>query len=249
MDNEKRMIIWCRMWNEDPSLAHDLMSGDCPQWSDRSDVLDTVIGPDAQERFVAAYRARHVNVFSPRVLVDAGDRFAYLWDVRKPDGQVLTGIDVNILKDGRIGENWTFVAERRCERPDPGPEAAGRTDPATIEDLCRGWVQLRNGRAELAKDVVTDDFAMFSGAGSAGDARGASGLADLIERKAGTDDPPVFTIHRQIVVDPSRGYAAFLWTAETRADGASVGGVDLLAVREGRLARAWSLTGARPFRY
>jgi hypothetical protein len=129
MDNEKRMTKWCRMWNEDPSLAHDLMSDDCVQWSDRGAGLETVIGPEEQERFVAGYRAQHVNVFSPRLFVDAGNRFGYLWDVRKLDGQVLTGIDVNILKDGRIGENWTFVAERRCERPDPGWEATGRTNP------------------------------------------------------------------------------------------------------------------------
>ncbi|MFD7020143.1 hypothetical protein [Streptomyces sp. NPDC059928] len=249
MDNEKRMTTWCRMWNEDPSLAHDLMTEDCTQWSDHGAGLDTVVGPHEQERFVAGYRARHVNIFSPRVLADAGDRFAYLWDVRKADGQVLTGIDVNHLKDGRIRENWTFVAERRCERSDPEPGAAGHTDPATIEDLCRQWVQLRNGRAELAKDVVTGDFDLFSGAEAAGDAHGPSELADLIERQAETNDPPVITIHRQPIVDPGRRHVAFLWTAETGADGASVGGVDLLTVRSGRFARAWSLTGIRPFRY
>ncbi|WP_328940365.1 nuclear transport factor 2 family protein [Streptomyces sp. NBC_00250] len=249
MDNEKRMITWCRMWNEDPSLAYDLMSDDCVQWSNHVDSLDSVVGPDEQERFVAGYRARHVNIFSPRVLVDAGDRFAYLWDVRKADGQVLTGIDVNILKDDRIRENWTFVAERLCEQSDPEPQAAGRSDAATIEDLCHRWVQLRNGRAELATDVVTGDFTLFSGAGPGGDAHGPSELADLIERQAETDDPPTITFHRQPVVDPTRGYVALLWTAETRADGASVGGVDLLTVRSDRCARAWSLTGTRPFRY
>jgi hypothetical protein len=74
-------------------------------------------------------------------------------------------------------------------------------------------------------------------------------LADLIERQAGTDDPTLFTMHRQPVVAPVHGRVLFLWTAETRADGAPVGGVDLLTVRDGRFARAWSLTGARPFRY
>ncbi|MEV6583627.1 hypothetical protein AB0M92_36410 [Streptomyces sp. NPDC051582] len=249
MDNNKRMITWCRMWNEDPSLAYGLMSDDCVQWSDHGAGLDAVVGPEQQERFVTSYRARHVNVFSPRVLADAGDRFAYLWDVRKADGQVLTGIDVNILKGDRIRENWTFVAERRCERSDPGPEAAGRTDVATIEALCHQWVRLRNGRLDLAADVVTDDFYLFSGSGPGDDAHGPSELADLIGRQAETKGPPAITIHRQPVVDPARGYAAFLWTAETRADGASVGGVDLLTVRSNRFARAWSLTGTRPFRY
>ncbi|MFF1560910.1 nuclear transport factor 2 family protein [Streptomyces sp. NPDC058279] len=249
MDNEKRMITWCRMWNEDPALAYGLMSDDCAQWSNRSADLDTVIGPEEQERFVAGYRARHVNVFSPRVFVDAGDRFAYLWDVRKADGQVLTGIDVNILKEDRIRENWTFVAERRCEQPDPGSEAAGRTDPAAIDDLCRRWVQLRNGRAEPVTEVVTDDFHLFWGAGPDGDAHGPAELAHLIERQAESNSPAAFTVHRQPVVDLERGHIAFLWTAETGADGASVGGVDLLTVRSGRFVRGWSLTGTRPFRY
>jgi hypothetical protein len=250
MDNEKRMILWCRMWNEDPALAHDLMSDDCVQWSDRGAGLDAVVGPEEQERFVAGYRERHVNVFSPRVLVDAGDRFAYLWDVKKADGQVLTGIDVNILKDDRIRENWTFVADRHCEQPDPGPEAAGRAlDPGRIEELCRCWLRLRNGRADLATDIVTGDFTLFSGAAPVTDVHGPSELAALIARQARADDRPAFTIHRQPVIDPTRGHVAFLWKAESRPDGASVGGVDLLTVRADRVARAWSLTGARPFRY
>ncbi|WP_158835391.1 hypothetical protein [Streptomyces sp. NRRL S-350] len=249
MDNEKRMTTWCRMWSEDPSLAYGLMTDDCVQWSNRTAGLDTVVGPAEQERFVTEYRARQVNVFSPRVLVDAGDRFAYLWDVRKADGEVWTGIDVNVLSGDRIRENWTFVAERHCEQSDPAPEAAGRTDAATIEELCHRWVQLRNGRAELATDLVMGDFDLFSGAGPDSDAHGPAELADLIERQAETDDRSAVTIHRQPVVDPARGYVAFLWNAETRAGGASVGGVDLLTVRSGRLARAWSMTGTRPFRY
>ena len=28
MDNEQRMNSWCRMWNEDPSLAHELMTAE-----------------------------------------------------------------------------------------------------------------------------------------------------------------------------------------------------------------------------
>lgn len=249
MDNEQRMTSWCRMWNEDPSLAHELMTDDCVQWSDHGVGLDSVVGPQQQERFVTGYRAQHVNIFSPRVLVDAGDRFAYLWDVQKPDGQVLTGIDVNILKDGRVRENWTFVAERRCEQPDPGLEPADRAEPATIEDLCHRWLRLRNGGAELAADVVTGDFALFSGASAVGDVHGRAELADLTKRQADADDPPVFTIHRRPVLDPARGRVVLLWTAESRADGARVGGVDLLTVRDDRFARAWSLTGTRAFRY
>ena len=45
MDNEQRMTSWCRMWNEDPSLAHELMTDDCVQWSDHGVGLDSVVGP------------------------------------------------------------------------------------------------------------------------------------------------------------------------------------------------------------
>jgi hypothetical protein len=249
MDNEKRMILWCRMWSEDPSLAHDLMSDDCVQWSGNTGGLDAVVGPDEQERFVTGYRARHVNVFSPRVLVDAGDWFAYLWDVRKPDGQVLTGVDVNLLDGASVRENWTFVAERRCELPDPGPEAAGRTDPGTLDELCRRWLRLRNGRADLAPELVTDDFALFVGAGPVGAVHGASELAELVGRGAAADGPAVVAVHRQPVVDPGQGRLALLWTAGTGAGGNAVSGVDLLTVRHGRFAHAWSLAGTRSFAY
>ncbi|MFB7407376.1 hypothetical protein ACFCZ2_09390 [Streptomyces sp. NPDC056202] len=249
MDNEKRMTTWCRMWNEDPSLAHGLMSDDCVQWSDRVADLDSVVGPDDQERFVTAYRARHVNIFSPRVLVDAGNRFAYLWDVEKADGRTLTGIDVNIVKDDRIQENWTFVAQRRYEQEDPEPHTTDRTDLATLQNLCRDWVQLRNGRAELAAGLATDDFRLFSGTTPADDAHGPTELAALIERQAATNDPPAVALHRQPVIDTIRGHLALLWTARTRTHGSSVGGVDLLTTRSGRITHAWSLTGTRPFRY
>ncbi|MEV7374533.1 hypothetical protein AB0O51_27090 [Streptomyces sp. NPDC090301] len=249
MDNEKRMTTWCRMWNEDPSLAYDLMSDDCVQWSDHVADLDAVVGPNDQERFVTAYRARHVNIFSPRVLVDAGDRFAYLWDVRKADGQTLTGIDINILKEDRIQENWTFVARRRCEQADPELHEADRTEPTAIQDLCHQWMQLRNGRAEPAADLVTGDFCLFSGTEPSDDTHGPTELAGLIKRQADTNATPTITLHRHPVIDTTRGNVALLWTARTRIHGTSVGGVDLLTIRSGRITRAWSLTGTRPFRY
>ncbi|MDI5970897.1 nuclear transport factor 2 family protein [Streptomyces sp. SL13] len=243
MDNEKRMIAWCRMWTEDPSLAHDLMSDGCVQWSGQGERLDAVVGPAEQEQFVTAYQARQVNVYSPRVLIDAGDRFAYLWDVTTPDGQVLTGLDVNILNGSHVQENWTFVGRRRCELPGPGPGEP--TAPATIEELARRWVRFRNGRTEPAEELVTGDFALFSAAGPAGDVSGPAELATLVERQAVT----ALTIHREPVVDLGRGRVAFLWTATSTADGTTVGGADVLTVRDGRFACAWSFTGMRPFRY
>jgi hypothetical protein len=227
-DNNKLMTIWCRMWNEDPSLAHDLMSDECVQWSDHTPGLDTVVGPSEQERFITTYRARHINAFTPRALFDAGDRFAYLWDVRTPDGRVLTGADFNILAGGRIHENWTFVGERRCDWP--AGSAAEPVEASVIDGLCDRWVRFRNGESKLAGEVVTDDFAQFSGTGS----------GDL----ATTD----IAVHRRPVVDLAHGRVAFLWSAQSGAKG-TVGGVDFLTVRDGRFAQAWTLTGVRAFRY
>ncbi|PRY39042.1 nuclear transport factor 2 family protein [Umezawaea tangerina] len=211
MDNEKLMTVWCRMWNEDPALAHDLMTDECVQWSGNTTGLDAVVGPREQEEFVTAYRAEHVNVFTPRVLVDGGDRFAYLWDVRTADGRVLTGVDVNVVRDGRVHENWTFVGERHDGQADPEPEAADR---AVLEDLALGWT-------------------------------GDGPVADRFRGTAADDLDLAVTAHREVVVDPDRGRVALLRTTGEDA----VSGVDLFAVREGRVARAWSLTGVRPFRY
>ncbi|QMU79839.1 hypothetical protein GXW83_33210 [Streptacidiphilus sp. PB12-B1b] len=244
MNNEKRMTLWCRMWDEDPSLAHDLMTDTCVQWSDRLTSLDSAVGAQEQERCAARYRVERANAFTPRVLADGGDRFAYLWDVRAPDGTVRSGMDVNVLRGDLVDENWTFVAERRCERPDSAAEGFGPADPTLIEDLLHRWLRLRNGEASSAGDLVTGDFTLFSGAGPDGDAAGPDGLAGLASRWSGG----AVAVHRSPVVDPARGRVAFLWTS-TGPDGDVVGGADLLTVRDGRLAQGWSMTGIRPFRY
>ena len=193
MDNNAELTqTWCRMWSEDPALAHDLMTDKCRQWSGQTPGLDVVVGPQQQEDFVIAYRAQHVNVFVPRVLVDAGDRFAYLWDVTAPDGSVRSGVDVNVMRGDKVELNWTFVADRRFPGPDPEPEA---TDPAVLARLCR---------------------------------------EHLADRRA----------HHEPILDPDRGRAAVLHAG---ADG--VGGLELITVRGGRLAQAWSFDAVRPFAY
>ena len=88
MDNDERMRSWCRMWNEAPELAHDLMTDDAVQWSGQGAGLDPVVGPEQQVRFLRAYRARHHPHFTPGLFVDGGDRFAYLWDLATPDGTI-----------------------------------------------------------------------------------------------------------------------------------------------------------------
>jgi hypothetical protein len=218
-NNEERMRQWCRMWNEDPALAHELMSPACVQWSGQTPGLDSVVGPAEQVRFLEGYRARHVNTFRPRVLADGGDHFAYLWDVDKAGGQKVTGFDVNILHDGRIAENWTFVGEWRDTAPDPA-----YTGGDDLDKVLDGWLRWRAGDPV---DVVAAGFGYFSGA--------AGPLA--------RPEPAVLTPHREPILDPGRGTIAFLWT------GPAGGGADLLSVRDGRVARAWSLTATRSFRY
>jgi hypothetical protein len=100
--------VWCRMWSEDASLAHRLLTGDARQWSGVTEGLDTVIGPDATEAFVRRYQRDVGNVFRPRTLVVSSDRLAYTWDVTRRDGTVTTGADVCFLRDGLVAENWTI---------------------------------------------------------------------------------------------------------------------------------------------
>jgi hypothetical protein len=53
------------------------------------------------------------------------------------------------------------------------------------------------------------------------------------------------------VIDAARGRAALLrtTTCHTPNDSVNVGGIDVLTIRDGRIAQAWSLQEIRPFRY
>lgn len=241
MDNEQLMDTWCRMWSEDPALAHEVMTDTCTQWSGQTTALDGVVGPSQQEAFVTAYRAQHVNVFHPRALADAGDRFAYLWDVTRPDGSVGTGLDLNVVRGGLIEENWTFVTPQRL--PGPDPEPANTAQPTEVlEDVAARWVQVLDGRIELVPELVSDDFRLLTGGDTATGAgpRGPgvlTGRGDLRrDRRA-----PVVTVHRDPVIDSRRGRVALLRTTTSGLGGAPVRGVDLLAVDAGRVTHAWSL--------
>lgn len=165
---------WCRMWSEDPALAHDLMTDDCRQWSGVTAALDVVVGPVQQEQFVTAYRAQHVNVFAARTIVADGDMFGYLWDVTLPAGTVKTGIDVNVLQGNLVRENWTFVADSRRSEPDPAP--GDRISEDSLLTLVSDWAGERgyavhrrpvldpaNGRAALLRTSMTDDGAQVGG--------------------------------------------------------------------------------------
>ena len=246
------MTTWLLMWNENPALAHDVMTGDCRQWSGQTAGLDTVVGPDDQVRFATGYRAQHINLFRPRVLVDAGDQMAYLWDVTLPDGTVWTGADANLVRDGRVSRNWTFVSNAHSDGPGPGPASGQPAHAAALDDLCQAWISLWNTDSDGISDIVTDDVATFTWAGdTATDLRGAPALADHLTRLRLDGASGTRAIHRRPVVDPRRGRAALLWTcrAGTGSGDVQVGGIDILNVRDGRVSQAWSLTGRRDFHY
>lgn len=185
---------WCRMWNEDAALAHQLMTDDCVQWWSGGPDLDAVVGPAAQEAFVRTAQTQIGNVFRPRLYVADDDMFAYLWDATSPDGTVVTGIDVNVLSHDRVRENWTFVGPHRDAQDQPLGDVHDRNTLATA----------------------------------------ASRWAVTMGHSA----------HRRLIVDARSGRIAML---RTTSDG--VGGVDLLAVRDGTVEPIWSVTGKRAFRY
>ncbi|MDO9458181.1 hypothetical protein [Nocardioides sp.] len=152
---EKIPATWCRMWNEDASLAHDLITDDGRWWSGKSDIADGFVGPDDTGAFVQTYQRDVGNLFTPRTLVlDGADRLAYTWDVTLRDGTVLTGADVCVLRDGKVVLNWTLPADRRDETPDP-PTGRGSATRDEIGELVRGW-------CARWQDVADDD-AVFWG--------------------------------------------------------------------------------------
>ncbi len=255
MDNEAIATTWCRMWSEDPELAHEVLAGDGRQWSGQTAALDRVVGPEQQVAFVTAYRAQHVNVFTTRVLADGSDRFAYLWDVRLPDGTVHTGLDVNVVRAGLVAENWTFVAPRRCDLADPddaGDDGVGGSDGAELGAFAARWVAVWDGAVEQAAGLVADDYLAWSGASEVEQqGRGPGVLAARVERERTRHDSRAVTLHGDPVVDVQRQRVSVLWTAAEDHDGTSteVGGVDLLIVKEGRVSCSWTLRGTRPFAY
>ena len=185
---------WCRMWNEDSALAHELMTDDCVQWFASGPDLDSVVGPTQQEAFVTAARAQTGNMFVPRLYVVDGNVFTYLWDVTSRDGTVMTGVDVNMVQGKRIKDNWTFMGPHRDAPLPPPGDVLGRDSLATL----------------------------------------ASNWAEMMD----------YVVHRQLIIDVQSGRIALL---RNTSDG--IGGVDLLAVRNGQVEPIWSVTGTRAFRY
>jgi hypothetical protein len=146
------------------------------------------------------------------------------------------------------------------EAPGPeaaGPEAAGpeAADRTAIAGLAEAWTAMWNGEYDLAGDIVAGDFRIWfgaAGAARADDARGPDGIAGFVRRHREGRDGLRYALHRVLVIDVARQRAACTWSVtEPRADGgvAELGGIDVFRLRDGRLSRAWSLTGERPFRF
>ncbi len=252
MENAEIVTTWCRMWTEDPALAHQVLAADGRQWSGQTAALDAVVGPEQQVEFVSAYRAQHENVFTARVLADGGDRFAYLWDVRLPDGTVHTGLDVNVVRDGLVVENWTFVAPRRCVLADPDEASDATLDVAGLGALAARWVEVWGGAVEQAAGLTTQDYLGWSGASEVEqEGTGPEVLAARVEQERTRRESGTVTSHREPVVDTARQRVAMLWIAVEDHGGTrtEVGGVDLLVVRDGRVSRSWTLRGTRAFAY
>lgn len=157
MDNQERMTTWCRMWSEDPALAYALMTGRCVQWSGQTGGLDGVVGPASAVEFMTAYRAQHVNVFTPRVLADGGDSFAYVWDVATPDGRILTGFDANIVRNGSVDQNWTFVGPHiNVLDNETGDTDTSSADAGALSRLAVEWLRTQAPGAAAHRAPIAD---------------------------------------------------------------------------------------------
>jgi len=240
MDNDEIMTMWCRMRSGEAALAHRMMTAGAVQWSGQTSALDSVIGPDAQERFITDHHKKTGDSYTARVFADVGARFAYTWDVRVGLDEEWTGFDFNVTTDGLIDENWTFVASRHCDATDPEPAPAAAAD---LQDVCDRWIRVWAGETDLVQGLVSEDVSVYLAAPdfAADDLRGPAELADLITNRWANAGKPQVAVHREPVLDAKRGRVAMLWTDSDD----QVGG-DLLAVRDGRVTRAWSFSATRP---
>lgn len=243
---EKLPDTWCAMWNDDPALAHDLLTPDGRQWSGATGGLDDVVGPAAAQLFIERYRRERGTRFTARTLVvDEPDRISCTWDATLRDGTVRTGADMFVLRDGLVAENWTLIGAGRAAGPDAaGSGASSRTE---IAALAAGWRSAWNGTTGGLADIVTADAAIWLGADGA-DLRGPAELTAHIARVRAARPAIGCTPHRAAAVDVERQTVALTWTA-AGAGHDGVGGIDVLVLRDGRIAQVWSIVGDRPFRY
>ncbi len=159
---EEIPAAWCRMWSQDAALAHELLTEDARQWSGRTPALDDVVGPGATEKFVATYQHEVGNVFRTRTLViDGDDRLAYTWDLTRRNGEVLTGADVCVLRDGLVVENWTIPSyDPRSDLADgPGAGAPAVAEPLSRQELLELTANAHPWHRERVVDVARQTVA------------------------------------------------------------------------------------------
>ena len=156
LNPEEIPALWCRMWNEDASLAHRLLTAGARQWSGAKPGLDPLIGPADAEAFIAKYQNDVGNRFVPRTLViDGADRLAFTWDVTRRDGVVITGADMCVLDGGKVARNWTIPSpDGRSALPDgPGAGGLGRGELVALAKERHPW------QGELAADPLRQTVA------------------------------------------------------------------------------------------
>jgi hypothetical protein len=240
---QKLADAWRDMWNDQPALAHDLLTDDARLWSGKVDVFDPITGPAAFADYLAAYQRDRRIRFTTRAVVADRDRLATTWDAALPDGSVRSGADVHLLRDGRVARHWTITGDAAA--PATEPHGTGAATRAEIVALCDAWLPLWNGDVDLAGDLLTDDFRIWFSTGR--DVRGRAAFADFVRNHRSTRPGLVFAMHGDPVVDVDRQTAAYTWTATL--DGRELGGIDVFAVRDGRFAQVWSWTGTRPLTF
>lgn len=232
---------WCRMWNDDPALARSLVTDDARVWFGGAQNPD-LHGVEDFETFVERYRTEKAVRFTPLTVAydDGGDRFAYTWQARFPDGRERGGIDFYTLRDGRIAENWSVVGGR----PMALPVRQSTVDDAAIAEACADWTRLWNGEIE-AQRLVAPGFELWFGA--LDPITGSDAFAAFIERHRAERPGLRYVTHRRPVIDTERQLAGLTWTAALGER--VVGGIDMLRFVDGTLMQVWSVTGDKGFSF
>lgn len=187
---------WCRMWNDDPSLAHLVVGDRLTGWFGNTDSGALLTDAGELEAFVARYREQTPNVFTPKIVVadPVTNRMAYTWDVHLATGVTvsgiagddISGIDVNTLDaHDRIVVNRT-VPMHVLENHDL-PEAPSRPlSRATIAARTEEWLASIDARAD--GELVVDEAQQRSAAcyATTVEGREVGGLAVLAFGPDGT---------------------------------------------------------------
>lgn len=239
---EKLPEAWTHAWNDEPAAARDVLTDDARMWHGLSDMFDAAVGPDAFVAGITGYHEGHGTRFTLRTLVvDGPGRLATTWDATMPDGTTLSGVDLSAVRDGRIAANWMVPSPALRHAPQPDVVGSGSASRAEIADLCRAWTAVWNGATERAGEVVVDDLAVWFG--DAEPTAGRDAFTGFVQQVR-TSLPGIrYALVGEPVCDAERQTAAMLWTATH--DGHELGGVDVAALRDGRFAAVWSVTGKR----